>query len=621
MSERFSGYDAKRGTRVSRSAGAPSSVRPSISVSREEYERNRVLSREYYSASQRMDGRESAGQAARRAGASSSRYGSSRYGGASGASSRSASRAAARPADSARSSSAYRRDGAPSSRYAPRDAYSAPRREYERNAPRANPRPSGNRYASGARPPRRKKKGGPKKWIALLVCLALAFYFGRMAITLGVGTPRFYAGVTVNGMDLAGYTYEEGLAALQQAVSSQLDSTYTLSYAGRSWAFVPSRDVDAFIDVETQAQRAWNIGHTGSVFSRQQQVLQLRENPIKIDSSLVYDAAKLEAFIAQIQSEIDTEPVDAMVMLDVDGPKVYGESSTGLALDAEALRQTLVARMESGGALDVALPVEIVEPGVSSESAAGGLQKIVEVRTDATVSSSARLSNIKLAMQKINLYILEPGQQFSYNAVVGARTEAAGFKEATAYSGATVTKEVGGGICQVSSTLYEAALLAGLQIDERHPHSMTVAYTEAGKDATVSESGNQDLKFTNNTEHTIYIYAAVDHDEAAGKDYARITLFSAPLPYTVTINNQITNSISYGTRYERDWTGEYAYYTDEYVFQQAGKPGCHCSTERIFYDAQTGEEILREHLSDDVYNPLDATYWVGVHNHDGSIAN
>ena len=226
-----------------------------------------------------------------------------------------------------------------------------------------------------------------------------------MAITLGVGTPRFYAGVTVNGMDLAGYTYEEGLAALQQAVSSQLDSTYTLSYAGRSWAFVPSRDVDAFIDVETQAQRAWNIGHTGSVFSRQQQVLQLRENPIKIDSSLVYDAAKLEAFIAQIQSEIDTEPVDAMVMLDVDGPKVYGESSTGLALDAEALRQTLVARMESGGALDVALPVEIVEPGVSSESAAGGLQKIVEVRTDATVSSSARLSNIKLDHAKINLYI------------------------------------------------------------------------------------------------------------------------------------------------------------------------------------------------------------------------
>ena len=205
--------------------------------------------------------------------------------------------------------------------------------------------------------------------------------------------------------------------------------------------------------------------------------------------------------------------------------------------------------------------------------------------------------------------------------MVGARTEAAGFKEATAYSGATVTKEVGGGICQVSSTLYEAALLAGLQIDERHPHSMTVAYTEAGKDATVSESGNQDLKFTNNTEHTIYIYAAVDHDEAADKDYARITLFSAPLPYTVTINNQITNSISYGSRYERDWTGEYAYYTDEYVFQQAGKPGCHCSTERIFYDAQTGEEILREHLSDDVYNPLDATYWVGVHNHDGSIAN
>ena len=150
---------------------------------------------------------------------------------------------------------------------------------------------------------------------------------------------------------------------------------------------------------------------------------------------------------------------------------------------------------------------------------------------------------------------------------------------------------------------------------------MTVAYTEAGKDATVSESGNQDLKFTNNTEHTIYIYAAVDHDEAADKDYARITLFSAPLPYNVVIDNKITDLISYSTVYERDWTGDYAYYTDQVAFQQAGKPGCHCSTDRVFYDAQTGEELLREHLSDDVYNPLNERYWRGVHNRDGSLAN
>ena len=129
------------------------------------------------------------------------------------------------------------------------------------------------------------------------------------------------------------------------------------------------------------------------------------------------------------------------------------------------------------------------------------------------------------------------------------------------------------------------------------------------------------MKFTNNTEHTIYIYAAVDHDEAADKDYARITLFSAPLPYNVVIDNKITDLISYSTVYERDWTGDYAYYTDQVAFQQAGKPGCHCSTDRVFYDAQTGEELLREHLSDDVYNPLNERYWRGVHNRDGSLAN
>ena len=621
MSERYSYNGAKRGAKASRSKDVSSSIQPSIPTSRAEYERNHVLSQEYYRASRRIDGRTQEPQhgASGQQDGYHSRQGSadrrSRQGGSAGY------------GGYGRSGSRYNEPGRPSSgRYAPGGGqYSRPHgASADRYASRGGspaPRSSGGRYASAPGARRRKKKAGPGKWIVLLAVLALALYFGRMAITLGVGTPRFYAGVTVDGMDLAGYTYEEGLAALQQAVSSRLDSTYTLSYAGRSWTFVPSRDVDAFADVQTQAQLAWNIGHTGNVFSRQQQVLQLREYPVANDSELVYDAARLDAFIAQIQSEIDVAPVDALVRLDVDGPEIYGESSTGLALDVESLRATLIERMERGGSFDIALPVDVVEPDVSSESAAGGLQKIGEVRTDATVSTSARLSNIKLAMQKINMYILEPGAQFSYNQVVGARTEAAGFKEATAYSGATVTQEVGGGICQASSTLYEAALLAGLQIDERHPHSMTVAYTEAGKDATVSESGNQDLKFTNNTEHTIYIYAAVDHDEAADKDYARITLFSAPLPYNVVIDNKITDLISYSTVYERDWTGDYAYYTDQVAFQQAGKPGCHCSTDRVFYDAQTGEELLREHLSDDVYNPLNERYWRGVHNRDGSLAN
>ena len=188
MSERFSGYDAKRGTRVSRSAGAPSSVRPSISISRAEYERNRVLSREYYSASQRMDGRESAGQAARRAGASSSRYGSSRYGGASGASSRSAGRAAARPADSARSSSAYRRDGVPSSgtRIPPPGANTSETRRAPTRAPAATVAPPGP-GRPGAKRRAAPKSGSPcsfaSRWRSILAAWPSRWAWARRAFT------------------------------------------------------------------------------------------------------------------------------------------------------------------------------------------------------------------------------------------------------------------------------------------------------------------------------------------------------------------------------------------------------------------------------------------------------
>ena len=186
MSERFSGYDAKRGTRVSRSAGAPSSVRPSISISRAEYERNRVLSREYYSASQRMDGRESAGQAARRAGASSSRYGSSRYGGASGASSHSASRAAARPADSARSSSAYRRDGVPSSRIPPPGANTSETRRAPTRAPAATVTPP-EPGRPGAKRRAAPKSGSPcsfaSRWRSILAAWPSRWAWARRAFT------------------------------------------------------------------------------------------------------------------------------------------------------------------------------------------------------------------------------------------------------------------------------------------------------------------------------------------------------------------------------------------------------------------------------------------------------
>ncbi|MFR6425641.1 MAG: VanW family protein [Oscillospiraceae bacterium] len=119
------------------------------------------------------------------------------------------------------------------------------------------------------------------------------------------------------------------------------------------------------------------------------------------------------------------------------------------------------------------------------------------------------MTNVKLAAEKINGVILQPGQTFSYNDVLGQRTKANGFKEAGAYSGGQVVQEVGGGICQVSSTLYYCAMVSNLKINTRTCHYFPVAYIEPGMDATVSWGGPE-FKFTNSREYPIEIKAYVE---------------------------------------------------------------------------------------------------------------
>ena len=136
--------------------------------------------------------------------------------------------------------------------------------------------------------------------------------------------------------------------------------------------------------------------------------------------------------------------------------------------------------------------------------------KLATKTTSLSGSSSNRITNVRLAAEKINGVILQPGQTFSYNDVLGQRTKANGFKEAGAYSGGQVVQEVGGGICQVSSTLYYCAMVSNLKINTRTCHYFPVAYIEPGMDATVSWGGPE-FKFTNNRDYPIEIKAYVQN--------------------------------------------------------------------------------------------------------------
>lgn len=186
----------------------------------------------------------------------------------------------------------------------------------------------------------------------------------------------------------------------------------------------------------------------------------------------------------------------------------YTESKPGVSLNEKDIEKAL---KNADGDI-ITIPAKIKQPNVTSESLKGKIlaHELGKYKSDYSSSSNDRASNIKLACSKINGYVLAPGDEFSYNEVVGPRTAEHGFKVANVYVGNTVQPGIGGGICQVSSTMYNSVIFADLEITERRNHTLPVSYVPMGRDATVSY-GSTDFKFKNNTSYPIEIRAIAEN--------------------------------------------------------------------------------------------------------------
>lgn len=212
-----------------------------------------------------------------------------------------------------------------------------------------------------------------------------------------------------------------------------------------------------------------------------------------------------------------------------------------------------------------------------------------------------RSTNIRLASEKINGIVIMPGETFSYNQTVGKRTAAAGFKSAAVYSGGKVTTGIGGGICQVSSTLYNAVLLANLEIVERQNHGFNPGYVKAGTDATVSWGG-PDFKFKNNRNYPIKVVCSANN----GTIFFQLFGLKEETEYEVVIESTITSYISYKTITQQDNTLP----VGQTKVLESGSSGCTTVTYKIL--KLNGEIISKTLLSKDTYNPHHKIVAVGT---------
>ena len=163
--------------------------------------------------------------------------------------------------------------------------------------------------------------------------------------------------------------------------------------------------------------------------------------------------------------------------------------------------------------------------------------KRAEFYTSFTTSSAERKNNIRVAAKALDKTLIDVGGEFSFNKTVGARTEARGYKKAKIIVSGKFVEGVGGGVCQVSTTLYNAALLAGLEITEFHPHSLPVSYIAPSFDAMVN-SGSADLRFINNTGNPLIIFTETTDSQI------KISIFGEPMNARFVRKSVVTEKIA-----------------------------------------------------------------------------
>ena len=292
--------------------------------------------------------------------------------------------------------------------------------------------------------------------------------------------------------------------------------------------------------------------------------------------------------IDKIHSEIYKEPVDAYYTKD---PFAVYPSSTGLDfnISVDEAKAMLNTPSES-----YTIPLKTLYPNVSTDDIGTEAfpDRLASFSTSYASSNANRSTNIALAASKLNGKVLMPGEEFSFNGTVGKRTTQAGFKTATVYSNGQVTTDVGGGICQVSSTLYNAVLRANLEITDRRNHTFTVGYVPIGLDATVSW-GAPDFKFKNSRSYPVKIVATTQNKRLSISIYG----LKEEVEYEVELVSYRTGTVPYSTVYTTDSSLP----KGQTKVVQAGSNGAKSEAYKIL--KLNGKEVSRTLLSKDTYSP------------------
>lgn len=421
----------------------------------------------------------------------------------------------------------------------PRQRRTAPRQEAVPDIPRTIRVPDRAASGSGHRTGNGRAVSGPStsgtarrkhtgQYLLLSVCAVLLCVMGYYVYAMHLGEEKhrqrvesvytfvFPENTHVNGIDIGGLTREQALSRLYSAQSDgteRVSINVTVQSGGHyllTEREIPfSANIDAVLDEAMQLPRqGFGASDTSPLEYRWQVLRRVREQGAYYYTAVTYDKEKVLQAVEQIAMLENVAAQDAYITAFDFGTRAfsYSDEVYGRSVDTDTLYSHLIGMLDSGQ-YSGQLFLQTIEtvPAVTRQELMNTSGRISAYTTE-TTNDANRNTNVRLACEVLNGTCVNPGEIFSFNACTGQRTLNKGYLPAAAIAGGTTVDEVGGGVCQVSSTLFNACAMADLEILERSPHAWPSNYVDKGRDATVNWP-NLDYKFRNNLDTPVYIVA------------------------------------------------------------------------------------------------------------------
>ena len=333
----------------------------------------------------------------------------------------------------------------------------------------------------------------------------------------------YVPGVMVDGVDLGGMTEEQARALFSERQNKTAgDFALVIQYGDRKWRMTSS-EIPMIFDADMILERAFLPGHVGTLEERNRSMDEAANGAYTFETSYVYDLTKIASFVEIIGDAIDIEPVDATLdAFDADTQQfTMKEGTTGLRADREKLMSDILQVLENDLQDEVIwVSSGTIEPELHAADLYPHFDKMSTFTTE-TTKDRDRNKNIEISAAALNGKVVYPGESLSFNNTTGKRTYEKGYREAHAIVGGVLVDDTGGGVCQTSSTLFNAVVRADLEIVKRYAHSWPSIYVNRGEDATVNWP-NRDFVFKNTSPYPIFIRAWYDKYQVTVEIYGLI---------------------------------------------------------------------------------------------------